>query len=215
MGQFNLRDHWMLLPFTTRTFLRDHWLSTLSLALLMTIVTCSLGLVEPFVFRRSNGFEPSNDSIDIFTLDGIFVDSTVEFVEEDSRDFGLALVRLGFPLRCIERNRKHSPANAPKLIQIHPSFMTPSSFSQDLRGYRPRIFPLLLNVLCLCVPSLIFTSFATFLRQRAKRRLDRIHIRLGFCPQCKYNLHGNQSAGCPECGWAREEYDAPKKGSGT
>jgi hypothetical protein len=28
--------------------------------------------------------------------------------------------------------------------------------------------------------------------------------RSGRCPQCGYDLHGNESDGCPECGWRRE-----------
>ncbi len=30
----------------------------------------------------------------------------------------------------------------------------------------------------------------------------------GYCPQCTYNLRGEFSAGCPECGWRRKEKDA-------
>ena len=27
----------------------------------------------------------------------------------------------------------------------------------------------------------------------------------GHCPQCRYDLRGDSSAGCPECGWRRED----------
>jgi len=26
------------------------------------------------------------------------------------------------------------------------------------------------------------------------------------CQRCGYDLHGNPDAGCPECGWGREEH---------
>ena len=30
-----------------------------------------------------------------------------------------------------------------------------------------------------------------------------IRTRRGRCPRCGYDLQGNLSAGCPECGWGR------------
>jgi len=32
-----------------------------------------------------------------------------------------------------------------------------------------------------------------------------IRVRRGRCPRCGYDLRGNLGAGCPECGWQREE----------
>jgi len=32
-----------------------------------------------------------------------------------------------------------------------------------------------------------------------------IRARRGRCPRCGYELRGNMNAGCPECGWNRQE----------
>ena len=38
------------------------------------------------------------------------------------------------------------------------------------------------------------------LSTRAERR-----VRAGHCPNCNYDRRGDFSAGCPECGWRRED----------
>jgi hypothetical protein len=31
-------------------------------------------------------------------------------------------------------------------------------------------------------------------------------MRQGLCPECRYDLHNQVNAGCPECGWRREQH---------
>jgi len=42
----------------------------------------------------------------------------------------------------------------------------------------------------------------------ATRRM--IRRKRGHCIKCGYDLRGDFSAGCPECGWRREGLDEPK-----
>lgn len=43
-----------------------------------------------------------------------------------------------------------------------------------------------------------------FAAHRATRTLiTRRRLRRGHCPACRYNLLGDFSCGCPECGWNR------------
>ena len=68
-----------------------------------------------------------------------------------------------------------------------------------VRGDLPLRWGLLVYGAALALgPSLIIAAFVVpLVRQslRAKR---------GLCPACGYNLRGDFSAGCPECGWRRE-----------
>ena len=44
----------------------------------------------------------------------------------------------------------------------------------------------------------------------AKVNLDAKIRMKGSCPQCGYSLRGAKTAGCPECGWGREENESRK-----
>ncbi len=57
------------------------------------------------------------------------------------------------------------------------------------------------------INTLIYTA-AWFVLLFAARRathslLTRRRLHRGFCPACRYNLLGDFSSGCPECGWNR------------
>ena len=52
------------------------------------------------------------------------------------------------------------------------------------------------------VISFLVAGGLTLLLLRRKGRTE------GICPKCAYDLRGDLSSGCPECGWRRKEKDA-------
>jgi len=66
----------------------------------------------------------------------------------------------------------------------------------------PRTF---LIVIPIWLPLLMVATLTGFLRARDRRR----HARPGDCRACGYNLTGNTSGKCPECGMALQSVDRP------
>lgn len=68
----------------------------------------------------------------------------------------------------------------------------------------------------LVVPVLLSTAHCIALvRRRRQKRREKIErrraarLRAGLCPRCEYNLTGNISGRCPECGVAVEREGKP------
>jgi hypothetical protein len=59
----------------------------------------------------------------------------------------------------------------------------------------------------LLIDTLFYTAiwFGVFFAPGMAKRAIRGRRKRGRCPRCGYDLRGNLSAGCSECGWNREE----------
>lgn len=65
------------------------------------------------------------------------------------------------------------------------------------RGWWPGFVPLWIAFFVFCVPTIVLW------------RLDRRRFPPGFCSRCGYDLTGNESGICPECGTARSDMQRP------
>ena len=67
-----------------------------------------------------------------------------------------------------------------------------------VRPLRPQPFGFLVN-------SLLYAAALWLLVCGPREVRRRLRKRRGLCVRCGYDLRGNFSAGCPECGWRRED----------
>jgi hypothetical protein len=79
-----------------------------------------------------------------------------------------------------------------ELWQSRFPFPVVPSIRQPLPGYHLVILPLWLPLLVLLIPTLAFLVRDAWTARRRPRP--------GFCRQCDYDLTGNVSGRCPECG---------------
>ena len=114
---------------------------------------------------------------------------------------GCILVRTGWPLRCLERERHYSfdPNYVSKLHEVAtlilPHKLGPIYWGGRQLPLRVLWLGMILNTLCYAFISGLFIVALQKLRQRI--RLDR-----KCCPQCNYNLCKSITATgavCPEC----------------
>ena len=42
-------------------------------------------------------------------------------------------------------------------------------------------------------------------RRHLRRKRGHLRFKRGNCTECGYDLRGDYAAGCPECGWRRED----------
>ncbi len=123
-----------------------------------------------------------SDSLEVFDAIVIEVDS-----------YSIYIVELGWPLRCFAGeywSEWHGPPA--------PSIDTNGTLVAFGAHWPNRVICSGLIVNELFYGAVIVLSFVGWIQgRRASRR------RRGRCPQCAYDLRGEFSAGCPECGWQR------------
>jgi hypothetical protein len=83
------------------------------------------------------------------------------------------------------------------LLLLHPAW-TVSAYSGDC-GRSKEFFSTVFVVLA-AASVLESIYIAVYFRRPWPWRWRRQHPRIGFCPNCDYNLTGNVSGVCPECG---------------
>lgn len=73
--------------------------------------------------------------------------------------------------------------------------------------HRDKALGTVLIGLRICVPTVLFALYPTiaFIRGPLRRRRVRRRERKGLCIQCAYDLTGNVSGVCPECGVPTED----------
>ncbi|MCH8825294.1 MAG: hypothetical protein IH984_17495 [Planctomycetes bacterium] len=121
--------------------------------------------------------------------------------------------RMGFPFYC---QRGHAIFHSSSWVEQQSSVsnnasnyearglfeIRPPSIYQNERAYYIPLYPIwwgwLLNVA-------IYAMLLAYVTSQYKRRWGRAARRRkkGICPQCAYDLRGDFSVGCPECGWGR------------
>lgn len=68
--------------------------------------------------------------------------------------------------------------------------------------------PLTVIWLGLVANAVVVASSAMLLSRGIKLLVARSRLLRNMCPSCAYNLRGNESACCPECGWRHKQSDA-------
>ena len=139
---------------------------------------------------------------------------------DDVRNLEFVMTRAGWPFLCFreiriytrtEHRERASPiesryrpeASIPGLV-LPPSWVEPLKWDNKRYDFAIPVRPLFPEFLY----SVAFWSMAAltcFHAARRFRRFVRGHASLP-CPSCNYDLQGNPSAGCPECGWNRFEH---------
>jgi len=84
-------------------------------------------------------------------------------------------------------------------------FVNAYELDSPARSRGPRLLPRLPIWPGFLIDTLFYGAiwFAVFFGFASAKRA--IRRKRGRCPRCGYDLRGNLSAGCPECGWQREE----------
>ena len=119
-------------------------------------------------------------------------DSNPNIIKVDT--YSIDIVELGWPMRCIageQWNELHLPST--------PWQVTSGMFQAFGAQWPNRVLwtGMFINVLFYCV-LIALTFFCWNYIRRAKRR------KRGCCIKCAYDLRGDYSAGCPECGYGKE-----------
>ncbi len=114
----------------------------------------------------------------------------------------VALRRAGWPLRAIEGAQWLRLESGSGLRYVFDA-MLPIGDGNRWILLRPLWFGFTANTLLYA-----FLLYGLFFGPRIVRRM--IRRRRGHFIKCGYDLRGDFSAGCPECGWRREGSDEPK-----
>ena len=117
----------------------------------------------------------------------------------DVEGYSIDIVELGWPIRCLAGEgwtERHGLMKPPKV----------TSGLLVVFGYQ---WPNRVLWLGMIVDELFYVLLivSTFFSWRYGKRWLRRHF--GRCPLCAYDLRGDLSSGCPECGWRRgDAHDA-------
>ncbi len=129
-------------------------------------------------------------------LTGAIEDNTLKIVGADV--YSIDIVEFGWPMRCTvaEQGNKRNVVLAPN----------PASGASLVVFGSPRPSRVLWFGMVINESFYALLVGGIFCAWRYGRRWFRRG--LGYCPLCAYDLSGNISAGCPECGWRRAEVSA-------
>jgi len=113
----------------------------------------------------------------------------------------MMITRAGFPLRSFEGMHSWGPVTPSHSWAIPIEPRRPNVAWLSVVPFRPLLLGLAVNTIL--YGSLawlaIFGPSAVYRRMQTEHRK-----RLQCCWQCGYDLQGDLSMGCPECGWRRE-----------
>lgn len=143
------------------------------------------------------------------------------------RDFSIGLIVPDRFSYVVNAYGWPSPALRGAKIETTPTGGTWRDPKQDYRDYvligqKPIALPLGIIWPGFLINTLTFAAAwlaALLLGERAFRAIStrarfRRALRRGTCPACRYDLLGDFSSGCPECGWNREAADTGSPHSG-
>ena len=113
------------------------------------------------------------------------------------------VVEAGFPLRCFHgtrmSNEKVQRGNGtwPPPSPIYRKAVAKSQMKDRIIPFLPRWPELVINSIFYALIIFALIQIVRFGRMARRRYRQQ-------CPLCAYDLRGDLSSGCPECGWGRE-----------
>ena len=128
----------------------------------------------------------------------LWADQRLELGESDHR---IVLYAAGWPLRALQCRVEFDHVSDGITLEGRLDQPRAQNVQMPALPYRPIWFGFIGNTLLFALAATsVLAAFGSVTRFRRWRR-----VRRGGCSMCGYDLRGDSTSGCPECGWRRAD----------